>query len=178
MLRRPLLASLVGPLSGCALVGGPDAIVPDRLPDGDWALGASAGVVWDEARAIDLGDPLVGVDASWLDGVWGLHAGLRVHGEGRETRLGGLLEATGWYGVMLGVGTRVGWTLRGAHPAVELTALLALPIPVWRCATGGGSVYVAPYARPGFRLGRDHDLEGDAVRGFHEVGLTVRWTSF
>ncbi|MFO0750200.1 MAG: hypothetical protein U1F43_31710 [Myxococcota bacterium] len=173
-----LALALAACVAGCGTFGGFDPPVPMRLPDDDWALGVSTAVVWDESKAIDQGDGLVGVDASWLDGVWGLHAGLRVHGDGLYTRVGGLVEATGWYIVMLGLGTRFGWTTDGAHPATDLTFLVALPIPVWKdCVGRSGSIVVAPYARPGFRL-TGNDRDPDDIRGWHEVGITVRWTSY
>lgn len=174
-----VLVALTLGLSGCAAFGGFDPPVPMRLPDDDWAIGVSGAVVWDESSAIDLGDGLVGVDASWLDGVWGLHAGVRVHGDvGAYTRVGGLVEATGWYGIMLGLGSRFGWTTEGAHPAVDLTLLVAVPIPIWKdCVGRTGALVIAPYARPGFRL-TGNDRDPDDLRGFHEVGITVRWTSY
>ena len=174
-----LVAVVIGAaLMGCASF---DPGVPTRLPDADWAVGASLGVTWDEAKDPLRGGGLVGVDASFLEDVFGLHAGLRLQREGRGTRLSGLVEATAWYLVLFGVGARVGGLVADAGEDIpertaELTFLFALPIPVWRdCLERRGALVVMPYARPGLRFlgGRE-----DRIRGVHELGISLRWTSF
>jgi len=186
-MKRVVWLALLMHNQGCALIGGGDYAVPLHLPDNDWAVGVSGAVVWDESTAIDQGKGLVGLDASWLDGVWGVHAGVRYHAErGGIQRVGGLLEATGWYGVMFGLGVRVGVAVEGlddapseTHPsrtAVDLTALIALPIPVWK-QHDVGAIVVLPYVRPGYRI-TGNDKDPDDIRGFHELGVSVRWTSF
>jgi hypothetical protein len=157
--------------------------VPYRLPDDDWALGVTLATVWDEDDDPLTGGGLVGLDAAWLDDVFGLHGGVRIQHEGRGERLSGLLEVSAWYVFLFGAGVRAGATLTQAGPdvpgtAVDLTLLLALPIPLWKdCAERTGALVIAPYARPGFRLtGRDPDP--DDIRGFHELGVMLRWTSF
>ncbi len=186
-MRRAAFASALGvvmagvmPVAtiGCGTLLG-DPAVPMRLPDDDLAVGVSGAVIWDEREPPDQGDPLVGVDVGWIDGLWGLHAGLRVHGEGTRTRVGALVEATAWYGLLFGVGARVGWaTTRDAGPAVDLTLLVGLPVPLLRdCAERGWTLVVVPYARPGFRL-TGGDADPDDLRGVHELGVMVRWLTF
>jgi hypothetical protein len=176
-----LAASL--PLACHAGCGSFDPAVPYRLPDSDWALGISTATVWDEAESVLDGHPLVGIDASYLDDVFGLHAGVRVQGEGQGARLSGLVEATAWYLATFGVGVRAGHTISEAGAevpdfALDITFLLAVPIPVWKdCRDRGGALFIAPYVRPGFRL-TGNDPDPDDVRGFHELGITLRWTSF
>ena len=108
---------------------------------------------------------------------------MRVHHEGRGERVSGLVEATVWYVLLFGMGVRAGGLVNDAGPevpevAVDLTFLLALPIPLWKdCNTRLGALVLAPYARPGFRM-TGNDPDPDDVRSFHEVGLTLRWTSF
>ncbi len=160
-----------------------DPAVPYRLPDADWALGVSVATAWDEAQSPIDGGPLVGVDASLLDDVFGLHAGVRVHTEGRGQRVSGLVEASVWYLVALGAGVRAGWLVSEAGPevpdfALDITLLLAAPIPLWKdCQGRAGALVIAPYVRPGFRL-TGNDPDPDDLRGFHELGVTLRWTSF
>lgn len=176
------LASLA--LAGCASF---DPAVPYRLPDDDWAVGVSGAVVWDESESPLTGGPLGGLDVSYLDDVFGLHAGLRLQHEGRGERLAGLVEATAWYVLELGAGLRYGGMVSDAgvdageavpDRALDLTFIVALPIPVWRdCVDRAGALVIAPYARPGLRL-TGGDPDADDVRGFHEIGITVRWTSF
>ncbi|MCC6624102.1 MAG: hypothetical protein IT385_22795 [Deltaproteobacteria bacterium] len=176
---RPLVAatSLALALAACASTIDPD--VPLLTPDSDWVVGVSGGVIWDESEPLDQGEGLGGVDVGWLDGVWGLHAGVRLHGEGTRSRVGLLAEATAWYGVILGLGTRVGFATSGpVGPAVDLTLLLALPIPIIQdCADREWTVLLVPYARPGFRL-TGGDADADDVRGVHELGVSVRFTTF
>ena len=176
-MRIAVLSSLI---AGCASV---DPAVPYRLPDNDWALGVSLATAWDEAETPISGGPLVGIDASYLDDVFGLHAGVRVHNEGRGERVSGLVEVSAWYLLMFGLGVRAGELVNDAGPgvpevAVDITFLVALPIPLWKdCSSRIGALVLAPYARPGFRL-TGNDRDPDDIRGFHEIGLTLRWTSF
>jgi len=162
--------------AGCGTL---DPAVPLGLPDGDLALGVSAAVMWDEREPLDQGEPLVGVDASWLDGVWGLHGGLRWYGEGSRERVGLLVEATGWYGLLLGVGARVGWATSGeAGPVGDLTFMIGVPVPLVRAsAERGWSIVLVPYARPGFRL-TGGDRDSDDVTGYHELGVSLRWSTY
>jgi len=179
---RRLLSWLVAAslTSACASL---DPAVPYRLPDNDWALGISLASAWDEAESPISGGPLVGIDASYLDDVFGLHSGVRVHHEGRGERVSGLVEATVWYVLLFGMGVRGGGLVNDAGPGVpdvafDLTFLIALPIPLWKdCNTRVGALVLAPYARPGFRM-TGNDPDADDIRGFHEVGITLRWTSF
>ena len=55
--------------------------------------------------------------------------------------------------------------------AFAVTAFVGAPIPV--AALGRGSLLVVPYARPGVRM-----TDRDSASGFHEVGVTVMWSSF
>ena len=155
-----------------------DPAVPMRLPEHDLAVGLSGGVVYDERGDHGSFGALGGADVGYLHDVWGVHVGLRVQREGDAERLSVLVEGTVWYGFLFGLGTRFGWLVTDTdpilaipHQAVDLTFLLALPIPI------GGHFVVAPYARPGLRL-TGGDPDPDDVRGFHEVGLMLRWTSF
>jgi hypothetical protein len=187
--------------TGVGACGTLDPAVPMRLPDNDYVLGLSAGLTWDEAAdplVIRTGRgsrPMVGVDFGWLDHVFGVHAGLSAHGELEAERLSLRLEATAWYGLVFGLGARVGWLLSDPAPvdlafprvvptpadtSVDLTMLIAVPIPIWKdCEGRSGALVLAPYARPGLRLTPPDGVRGDDdLRGFHEVGLTLRWTSF
>lgn len=152
------------------------------LPHHDIAVGISGGLAFGE----DLGASmrrrplygLGGVDVSWLHGVFGLHLGLHAHPEGSTTRVGGTLEATVWYVVMLGLGGSYGVTTGDGDPAVArhargLTFFLGVPIPIARLRHGRGAIVVMPFVRPGVRF---HGA-GD-VSGFHQAGLQIRWTSF
>ncbi|MCB9731559.1 MAG: hypothetical protein H6745_02865 [Deltaproteobacteria bacterium] len=149
------------------------------LPSWDLAVGLTGGVAFGEARS--GGEPgfLAGVDVGLLEGVLGLHVGLRTHREGYAQRLGGLVEATVWYVVMLGVGVRFGHMLDDGGPGVPedeigLTVLVAAPFPVWRLDDGAaGALVVAPFFRPGLRF-----LADGAWEGYHEAGVMLRWTSF
>jgi len=179
MLRAGLVCAFIL-VSACASLDPP---VPYRLPDDDWALGVTVATAWDEADSVLRGGALLGLDGSWLDDVFGLHAGVRLQREGRGERLSGLVEASAWYVLLMGLGLRLGATIDAAGPqvprfAVDLTLLVALPIPLWRdCLGRRGALVIAPYARPGFRLsGRDPDP--DDLRGFHELGVMLRWTSY
>jgi hypothetical protein len=152
------------------------------LPHHDIAVGVSGGLAFGE----DLGDSmrrrplygLGGVDVSWLHGVFGLHLGLHAHPEGSTTRVGGTLEATVWYVVMLGLGGSYGVSTDDSDPAVArhargLTFFLGVPFPIARLGRGRGAIALVPYVRPGVRF---HGA-GD-VSGFHQAGLQIRWTSF
>jgi len=175
--RRGGPVALALALGACASTIDPDA--PLLTPDSDWIVGASAAVIWDETEPVGQGEALGGLDVGWIDGLVGVHAGLRVHGEGTRTRVGALVEGTVWYGVVLGLGARVGFATSGpVGPAVDLTILLALPIPIIQdCADRAWTVLLVPYARPGFRL-TGGDRDADDVRGVHELGVSVRFTTF
>lgn len=149
------------------------------VPDMDVAFGVTGGVAFGEdARARQLG-ALVGVDASLLTGVFGLHVGLQGHPEGFSTRLGATVEATVWYLVMVGVGARFGALVGDGGPGipdttVALTVFVGIPIPLVRLCDGErGTLVLMPYARPGLRVAAVDDLSG-----FHEAGLMLKWTSF
>ncbi|MEZ4267437.1 MAG: hypothetical protein R3F39_13745 [Myxococcota bacterium] len=152
------------------------------LPRHDIAVGVSGGLAFGE----DLGDSmrrrplygLGGVDVSWLHGVFGLHLGLHAHPEGATTRVGGTLEATVWYVVMLGLGGSYGVTTGEGDPDVArhargLTFFVGVPFPLARLAEGRGAIVLVPYVRPGVRFHGGGDLSG-----FHQAGLQIRWTSF
>lgn len=198
------LTRLVGaPVVSVALVacGTVDPAVPMRLPSNDYAIGVSAGLTWDElADPLAIGKPSrgsqgsVALDLGWLDGIFGVHGGLSLHGELATERLSLRAEASAWYGLLFGLGLRVGWLVGEPIPAelasppliprpddlaVDLTALLAVPIPLWSDPSSG-SLVIAPYGRPGLRVtGAASGVpREDRIRGFHEVGLTLRWTSF
>jgi hypothetical protein len=185
-------------LAACGTI---DPAVPMHLPDDDYMVGLSGGLAWDEAadpfvlRAGRGSQPSVGLDVSWLDGLFGLHGGVSMHGELEATRLSLRAEATAWYGAAFGLGVRVGWLASDPQPyipayprpvpvpadtSVDVTALLAIPIPIWKdCEHRSGALVLAPYVRPGLRLTPPEGArKDDTLRGFHEVGLTLRWTSF
>lgn len=149
------------------------------LPSWDLTVGLTGGVAFGEARSGGAPGLLAGVDVGLLEGVLGLHVGLRTHREGFAQRVGGLVEATVWYVVMLGAGVRFGHMLDDGGPGVPedevgLTVLVAAPFPVWRVDGGaGGAFVVAPFFRPGLRF-----LGEGAWEGYHEVGVMLRWTSF
>jgi len=192
-----LLAPLVAPACGTI-----DPAVPMSLPDDDYAIGISSGLAWDEAADVFAvgasrgSQGVVGLDVGYLDSVFGLHGGLSMHGELATERLSVRLEATAWYGLLFGLGARVGWLVGDPTPyelsgpsqipepdatSVDLTALIALPIPLWSdCEGRAGALVLAPYARPGLRLtgAADGTHREDTIRGFHEVGLMLRWSSF
>lgn len=155
----------------------PSANLP--LPSWDVAVGLTGGVAFAEVDSSKQTGALVGVDVGLLEGVLGLHLGLRTHREGHAQRLGGLVEFTAWYVVLLGIGCRFGAMLAPGGPdapdtEVGLTFLIAAPFPIARFDGGrDGALVLAPFARPGLRF-----AGGGEVTGFHEVGLMVRWTSF
>jgi len=184
---------VVAGLGACATI---DPAVPFRLPDDDWSVGLVGGVVWDERESPLTGGPLGGVEVGWLDDVFGVHGGLRVQGEGRTARVTATAEVSAWYLAVFGLGVRAGYApaesvreLSSAAPdsargvavsrwATDLTLLVALPIPVWKdCVDRTGALVLAPYVRPGIRI-TGGDPDPDDLRGFHEVGLMLRWTSF
>lgn len=145
------------------------------LPDNDWSLGVSGGVAFGEAYRASTTGWLLGIDAGWLDGLFGVHGGLRIHREGYGHRVSAYLEGTIWYLVMIGVGTQVGVMADAGGPdvavrSVALHGLFAAPIPVF--TSPDGSLVLLPYARPGMRF-----VDGGIV-GYHEAGLSLRWTSF
>ncbi|MBL8784046.1 MAG: hypothetical protein JNJ59_04010 [Deltaproteobacteria bacterium] len=190
---RGLVAmGLVG-VGGCATL---DPAVPFRLPDNDWSVGLVGGVAWDERESLLDGGPLAGVEVGWLDDVFGVHGGLRVQGEGRTARVTATAEVTAWYLLLFGLGVRTGFAppeserdLSSAAPesargrevprwATDLTLLVALPIPLWKdCVGRTGALVLAPYARPGIRI-TGGDPDPDDLRGFHEIGVMLRWSSF
>lgn len=180
--RGPLLSFVLVSL-GCGSLGSVDPAVPYRVPDGDWALGVTVATAWDESASPVDGGGLLGVDVGWLEHVFGLHAGMRIQHEGKGERLSGLVEATAWYVLLFGVGARAGWMVSDGGPGVpdaafDVTLLVALPLPLWKdCRERSGALVIAPYARPGFRL-TGGDPDPDDVRGFHELGLMLRWSSF
>ncbi|TNF35010.1 MAG: hypothetical protein EP329_06660 [Deltaproteobacteria bacterium] len=148
------------------------------LPDWDVAVGLTGGVAFDEVGGVSHTGALASVDLGLLDGVLGLHLGLRTHREGESWRVGGLVELTAWYVVLLGVGCRFGHMVESGGPDVAddevgLTVLVGIPFPLARLDEGrAGSLVLMPFARPGLRF------DGGQVEGFHEVGLSLRWTSF
>ncbi len=149
------------------------------LPDNDWAVGVSGGVAFGEELRARTTGWLAGLDVSWLDGVFGIHGGLRVHREGFDHRLVGYLEATVWYVVLIGAGSHFGGMLGDGGPrvtarVVALHGYFGVPIPVARLGGGAmGALVVLPYVRPGMRWG-----DGGDVYGYHEAGVALRWTSF
>jgi len=193
------VAALLALPSACGTV---DPAVPMSLPDNDYAIGLSSGLAWDEAADVFAvgaargSQGVVGLDVGYLDSIFGLHGGLSLHGELATERLSLRVEATAWYGLLFGLGARVGWLVGDPtpyelsappkipepdHTSVDLTALLALPIPLWSdCEGRAGALIIAPYARPGLRLtgAADGTPRADTIRGFHEVGLMLRWSSF
>ena len=183
----PLALCSLGPLAvGCGSLGPLDPAVPYRLPDDDWSLGVTVATAWDERAGPLEGGGLLGIDAGWLEDVFGLHAGVRVQREGLGERVSGLVEATAWYVLLFGLGARVGAMVSDPGPgkpyipdvAFDLTLLFALPIPLWKdCRDRTGALVIAPYARPGFRV-TGGDPDPDDVRGFHELGIMLRWSSF
>lgn len=151
------------------------------LPEMDLAFGVYGGAAFGEDAPAG---GLVGLEVSLLEGVFGVHAGLRGHREGRADRVGLSLEATWWYLLMLGAGVQVGWMTDEGGPevpdtAVTLHVLVALPIPLWRIGEGAsGALVIVPYGRPGLRF-KDENARGDSnVVGFHDAGLMLKWTSF
>lgn len=172
-----LVVALLGQWPARAHAGEPSANLP--LPSWDIAIGLTGGVAFAEVESSKQTGALFGVDVALLEGVLGLHLGLRTHREGYAQRLGGLVEFTAWYVVLLGVGCRFGAMLDAGGPdapetEVGMTLLIAAPFPLVRLDGGrAGALVVAPFARPGLRFeGRGQ------VSGFHEVGLMLRWTSF
>ncbi len=163
-----------------------DWSVDMALPDRDFAFGLTGGVVFDEDRRDAATSGMLGLDASYLDGLFGAHLGVRAHREGFDWRVAGLAEVTWWYLLLLGTGVQVGQMLGDGGPgvpdtAVALTLLVGAPFPIATLDEGrGGSLVLMPYGRPGLRFrgerpGLDRD---DRVRGYHEIGVSLRWTSF
>jgi hypothetical protein len=155
-----------------------------RLPSNDFAVGIDAALIYGDDDGLDLG-PLTGFEVSWLDGLYGLHGGFSVHPEADVARVSFRAEATLWYVALFGVGLRTGsltgraWDKELALPAptrpptfaTDLTALVALPLALWR-REGEGAAVLLPYVRPGLRASQD------GLSGVHELGLMLRWTSY
>ena len=60
--------------------------------------------------------------------------------------------------------------------AVSLHALVGFPIPLWSHGDVDepeGTVVLVPFARPGLRI----ESPGE-VRGYHTVGVMLKWTSY
>ncbi|MFT7581153.1 MAG: hypothetical protein ACI9MR_002827 [Myxococcota bacterium] len=149
------------------------------LPDWDVSIGVSTGVAFDETGTTGHIGALFGVDVGLLHDVFGLHAGIRTHREGLDWRLGGYVEATAWYVLLLGLGVRFGEMLADGGDGVPdtevgLTVLVAAPFSIARLDEGrDGSLIIVPYIRPGLRF-----VGAEDIVGFHEVGLMVRWSSW
>ncbi len=183
-----LVALLALVLSSCsALEPRPDDL-PMHLPSNDFAFGIDTGLIWGDDDGLQLA-PSAGLEVSWLDGAYGLHGGVAFHPEADVARVAVRAEATVWYAALFGVGLRAGpltrrpWDRELAEPAptrppafaTDLTALMALPLAVWR-REGQGAFVVLPYVRPGLRLGGG--TRDGATSGIHELGLMLRWTTY
>ena len=105
-------------------------------------------------RPGDLGG-LLCASVSWLDGPFGVHATAYGHRERLSNRIGGSVEATVWYVLLLGAGVsrRHGRAGRESVPeeATALTLFAGVPWPLARL-DGGGSVVLLTWARPGLRF--------------------------
>jgi len=150
------------------------------LPDLDYAIGVAAGVGFGERAGERFSHPLVGLEASFLHHLVGVHAALRTHEEGDAWRVGGLAEVTIWYLVMAGVGVSAGWMVDDGGKGVPdgvfaVHAFLGIPFPLWTVAEPEplGTMVATPYARAALRI-----LDEDQVGGFFEVGVRLQWTSF
>jgi hypothetical protein len=166
-------------LAGCATV---DPALPMRLPDSDHAVGISVALA-------QRSRPHFGVDYAYLDGVFGLDAGLSIEGEADVARVALRTEALVWYGLVFGLGARVGWLtsrawdaelatpepVRPPRFATDLTALVAYPLAVW--SSPAGAILIAPYLRPGLRVAPSAH-PGAVLSGVHEFGLMLRWSTF
>ncbi len=169
------LGLAVAPLPARAVVDYPASIA---LPDWDISVGLLGGVAFGESTRGNVGW-LSGVEVGVHDGVIGLQTGLHLYREGEAERLAWSVEATAWYVLLFGIGFRAGGMLDDGGrdvPQTEtaLTVSAALPFALWRIDDGAaGTLVVAPVGRVGFRI-----FDGGQVRGHHEVGLMLRWTSF
>ena len=150
-----------------------------RGPDLDIAVGLAGGVGFSETLDRSTTGPVGGVDLSLLDGAFGLHGAFRLSTEGHGMRFNSVIEISWWYVVMLGVGGGVGIMTEDGGPDLadvvgSMTMLIAVPFPVLRLSEGScGAIVLMPYVRPGLRF---HGA--DAITGFHEAGLMVKWTSY
>ncbi len=175
-LALALVAVAAPPVARAAI----DYPVVMDLPDWDVAIGLSGGLAFGESGRARHRGALVGLDVGLLQGVAGLHLGVRGWREGWGWRLVGSLEATVWYVGLFGVGVSYGAMGGEGGPdvpdeAVALTFLIAAPVLLSRLGDDGdaGALVLAPYGRPGLRF-----EQGGGLRGHHEVGLMLRWTSF
>jgi hypothetical protein len=152
-----------------------------RLPHHDVAVGLSGGIAFAEDHGRGSVGGLVGVDLSYLHGVFGAHLAVNAFPERTGWRVQPLGEVTFWYVGLFGAGVSVAPML-GEIPsdapkvAVALHALVGFPIPIGSVgpdAEPHGTFVLVPFARPGLRLG-----PRGAVTGHHTVGLMLKWTSF
>ena len=147
------------------------------MPVDDLAVGIGGGVaVGEEAQPGDLGG-LMCASVSWLDGALGLHGTVYGHRERRANRVGGALEATVWYVLLMGAGVSHGVmdapggdTVPRASTAFTLFA--GVPWPMMRLADGGALVVMA-WARPGLRF-----EDRSSVSLHTQAGLSLLWSTY
>jgi hypothetical protein len=146
------------------------------MPDADLAFAVGGGLALGEAgRPGDLGG-LATLTASWLDGPFGVHLSAVGHQERRAQRIGGALEATVWYVLLLGAGVSHGVMNADGGPEVprEVTALtffVGAPWPVARYDSG--TLVLLAWARPSTRF-----EAGDELTLSTQLGVNLAWTTF
>ena len=146
------------------------------MPDSDLAFGVGGGLaLGEEGRPGDLGG-LATLTASWLDGPFGLHLSAVGHQERRAQRIGGALEATAWYILLLGVGVSHGVMNADGGPEVPdritaLTFFVGAPWPLARYDSG--TLVLMPWARPSTRFAASDELTLST-----QFGVNVAWTTF
>ena len=147
------------------------------MPESDVALGLGGGLALGEAgRPGDLGG-LLCASVSWLDGPFGVHATAYGHRERLSNRIGGSVEATVWYVLLLGAGVSFGaMDAPGGESVPEeataLTLFAGVPWPLARL-DGGGSVVLLTWARPGLRF-----EDSRSVSLHTQAGLSLLWSTF
>ncbi len=162
-----------GPMTARAEIDPP---VDAKTPSLDVAVALVGGVAFDESHTRSGAGGMAGLDVSLLDGLLGVTVGLRVHPEGRATRVSVGAEVSIWYAFFLGVGVSHGWLLGDASPGVPeaptaLSLRLGIPIPI-ASLDGAGSLLLLPYGRPALRF------VDDSVQVHHEIGIALAWTSW
>lgn len=177
-LAGTLLCALLVVTGGDSAGASPDWPLDWRLPCSDISVGLAVNAHTDES----LSDFSTGAGASasfaFYDGFLGARATFGTRREGLAMHLGGALEFTFWYGVLMGPGVSYWHAL--AAPGREVPAeawglntFFALPVPITQLTDGKGTLVLLPFFRPGVRFPR----AGNA-QGHWEVGVSLEWTSF
>jgi hypothetical protein len=147
-----------------------------QLPNHDIALGLAGGVNFGETGESFNSGPSASVSIGYHHKLLGIRGSVSTRHEGLSQHVGGGIELTVWYVVLVGGGVTYWEAL--AEPGRDIpikawgmSGFVALPLPLARL--GSSTLVIMPYARPGLRFAAD-----GAVQGHHEAGLSLEWTTF